>query len=102
MAKPEADHGVPEAEHRPGRAEQEADEEDCIDDRPAAGAEHPGCGGRERKIRNEVNGSTIVRRPRNSLMRCVPVGVVLEPTGSKGGVRRAGSVMQVLFSGKAG
>ena len=40
MQEPQADQGVPEAEHGPGRAGREAQEQDHVHGGPAAGAEH--------------------------------------------------------------
>ena len=40
VQQPQADQRVPEAEHRPGRAKCEADEQDHVDPGPAAGAQH--------------------------------------------------------------
>ena len=40
VQEPEADHRVPEAEHRPRAADRECDEQDVVDQGPAARAQH--------------------------------------------------------------
>ncbi len=54
MQEPQADERVPEAEHGPWRAGGEADEQNDIDPRPAAGAEHAGRHPQHRHIRDHV------------------------------------------------
>ena len=55
MQKPQTEHGVPEAENRPGRRDQETGEDQEIHRAPPLHAEHLRHGGCERQIGRDVH-----------------------------------------------
>ena len=64
VQEPQADQGVPEAQHRPGRAQSKADEQDQIDPRPAAGAQDHAGHPQHRHVGDHIQGEHDAPPPR--------------------------------------
>jgi hypothetical protein len=101
MQQVDADEGVPEAEHGPGRRDEEAQEQDDVDDGPAARPGDLSHHGGEREVRRAGEPELTSRRRESVRSLCRPVGVVPRTSITPDAASWAGSFMRGPCDGTA-